>query len=178
MDTEGTPIQELAALEMKSQTREIVSVFHGYAKTELTDSFARNFVHGLNPLFLKQEGLDSESDLIAAFKDWLSTKSYSKLLSNGPDKECKALSIKVENFPLLPWRERKNEMSHQLALRFKKLQVAILGRQCLSTSHSSFICAPSCKNDETYEAKNEHGHHCALYDSYELYLHYAFYQTC
>lgn len=177
MDTEGTPIQELAALEVNTQTQEIVNVFLGYAMTDKNDDFSRNHVHGLDLSFLEREGFHSEDDLINAYKDWLAPKLYSKIISNGPDKESKALKVPIVNYPLLPWKDRGNEMSHQLALRFKKLGVSIIGRQCLPSTHASFICAPYCKNEKSFETKAKHEYHCALYDTYELYLHYMFYEA-
>lgn len=178
LDTEGTPIQELAAVEANTQTREIVDVFLGHAMTNESDQFARDHIHGLNLSYLEREGFDSENELLLAFKDWLAPKSFSKILSNGVEKEQKALNIKIDNFPLLPWSERGNEPSHQLALKFKKSGMSIMGQQCSSATHSSYISALFCKNQKSYEIKSKHKYHCALYDAYELYLHYMFYEPC
>lgn len=177
MDTEGAPIQELAALAVNTETREIVDAFLGYAMTEESDLYSRNHIHGLDLTFLKREGFHSEDDLIMAFKDWLAPKLYIKIISNGSHKESKALNLAVENFPLLPWNERGKEISHQLALRFKKLSMSIMGRKCSPAAHSSYVCTLHCKNPTAFETKSEHKYHCAFYDSYELYLHYMFYES-
>ena len=45
---EGSPIQELAALEIDRNTNEIVDVFHAYAYTEDEDKLTRKYIHGLD----------------------------------------------------------------------------------------------------------------------------------
>ena len=45
---EGSPIQELAALEVNRNTNAIMDVFLGHAYTDEPDNFSRRHIHGLN----------------------------------------------------------------------------------------------------------------------------------
>ena len=60
MDTEGSPIQELAAIEVNRRTYAIMDVFHGFALTDEPDAFARDHIHGLNKDYIKTQALPSE----------------------------------------------------------------------------------------------------------------------
>ena len=68
---EGSPAQEVAALEINRWTNEIVDVFHAFAFTEEDDSFARKHIHGLNKSYLKAKGFPNEASLLAILKIWL-----------------------------------------------------------------------------------------------------------
>ena len=167
---EGTPIQEIAAIEVKKDNYEIVDVFHAYAFTEEEDEFARLHIHGLNKHFLKVFGYSSETALLNAFKLWLSKKVTREIYCNDAAKERKILQLNVMNFNLLPWAERYYSASHQVANRHKNYMIPILGKSCCEVAHSSFICAPYSPNPFTRTAKARHGFHCALYDVMELYF--------
>ena len=138
LDTEGTPAQELAAVEVDCATHAIVDVFHGYAYTEAEDAFARKHVHGLSQAYMKEFGFPSEASLIDAFKCWLDSKPYNHIFCNGADRERRGLALDIKEFTLLPWADRKNCASHQLAIRYKELTIPICGRRCTQRAHSCF----------------------------------------
>lgn len=167
---EGTPTQELAAIEVNRSTNEIVDVFHGLAFTEVDDSFAQKHIHGLNKAYLKKHGFPSESSLVAVFKIWMHYKPNAPIYCNGPEKERQTLGLPIGDFKLLPWAERRHCASHQIAIRYKELSIPVLGRNCSSAAHSDFQNAPSSPNAFSSIAKARHGHHCALYDVVELYF--------
>ena len=170
MDCEGSPVQEIAAIEVNRTTNAIVDVFLRHAYTERPDTFARNHIHGLNITFLKRYGLSSEDELIETFKMWLYSKPYVGVFANDSRKESELLDMKVSNYQLAPWAERKDRASHQMALSFKEHSIPIINRRCSHEAHSSFIEAPSSPNYSSAMAKARHGYHCALYDCVELYF--------
>ena len=167
---EGSPIQELAALEVNRNTNAIMDVFLGHAYTDEPDNFSRMHIHGLNKDYLKEFGFPSENSLLAVFKIWLSRKFYVAIFANDSRKESQVLGLKVNDFNLAPWADRRHHASHQLALRYKELSIPILNRFCPPIAHSSFVSAPSSPNAFSSIAKARHGYHCALYDCKELYF--------
>ena len=178
MDGEGTPIQELAAIEVNCKTDSILDVFHAFAYTESDDSFARKHIHGLNLDYLKEKGFPSETELLAEFHKWLANKPDVKILANGAHKEKEALGLPVQEFSLLPWAQRVKCSSHKYALELKDNNRSILCKhrpeiKCCDLAHSSFVSAAYSKNALTMLAKVNHGYHCALYDVIELYFMYA-----
>lgn len=172
LDTEGTPIQELAALEVDTNYV-IRDVFHAFANTDEDDSFARDHIHGLNKTMLEEKGYPNEALLIEAFNSWLHRKGIPEvnIFANNCNKERKVLKLKnVYNFELLPWAERRYVCSHEIALRFKELCIPVNGHKCGASAHNSFRSARSSSpNPLSTIAKARHGHHCALYDALELY---------
>ena len=170
MDTEGTPIQEVAAIEVNCSTHAIVDAFHGYAYTDEADTFARKHIHGLNKTYLKDFGFPSETDLLHMFKIWIATKPNAIIFCNGAEKERQALNLAIKEFKLLPWAERRYCASHQIAIRYKELTIPVCGQRCVKSAHSSFQTALSSSNASSSIAKARHGYHCALYDVMELYF--------
>ena len=167
---EGTPIQEVAALEVNRNTNAIVDVFLGYAYTDFPDDFARKHVHGLDKDYLKQFGYPSEDALLAVLKLWLHNKPYVGIFANDSRKESQALGVTIFDFKLAPWADRRKHASHQLALRYKELSIPVLERFCPLSAHSCFVTAPRSPNASSSIAKARHGYHCALYDCVELYF--------
>lgn len=170
---EGDSIQELSAIEMNALTREIVDVYHAYAKPEDGDVYARRHIHGLSVLYLKTHGFLSEKDLIADFKKWLRGKDVLVMYANDPTKEKSALNLIIRDMNLPVWKERASMFVHQTALAFKKNSVPVLNKTCPKQAHGAFVGFPICKNSATELAKRNHGYHCSLYDAFELYLHYV-----
>ena len=117
---EGTPLQEMAAVEVNIYTHEIVDVFHGYANTEQADTFARQHIHGLNKAYVKEHGFSSEERLVAVFKNWIAQKPIIAYYANAPLKEIKTLGLNILDLKLAPWAERKNRASHQLAIGYNQ----------------------------------------------------------
>ena len=170
MDTEGTPVQELAAIKVNRNTHEIANVFLGYAYTDEDDEFARQHVHGLNRSYTKEYGYPSHIGLIQGFKDWLAYIPNALIFCNGAEREKRTLDLDIREFKLLPWAERKDCASHKVALAYKELTIPIRGRRCDQKAHSCFRSAPSSPNASASIAKARHGYHCALYDVMELYF--------
>ncbi len=178
VDTEGSPFQELSAIEMDNETRGILDTYHNFARVSdpSVDCYSRQRIHGLQPSFLTEYGFPSESLLIDDFKRWLGTKSICKIYANEAARESAALKpYDVHNLKLPNWIERVKESYHQVAHRFKDLNIPIHSNtSCFEKAHTFFIPFKSyqCRN-ETQIVKAEHGHHCSLYDAYELYLFYV-----
>ena len=143
---EGTPIQEVAALEVNRSSNAIMDVFLAYAHTEMPDTFARNHIHGLSKNYLQQFGFPSEDALLSVLKMWLQNKPYVAVFANDSRKESQALGIKISDFKLAPWAERSSCASHKIALRYKQLSIPVLNRFCSSSVHASFVNAPSSPN--------------------------------
>ena len=170
LDMEGSPVQEIAAIQVKKDNYEVMDVFHGYAFTEEEDEFSRLHIHGLNKDYLKVFGHSSEASLVNVFKHWLLRTQTKEIYCNDASKERRILQIDILNFNLLPWAERMSCASHQIANRYKDYMIPVLGKFCCKVAHSSFICAPYSPNPFTRLAKVRHGFHCALYDVMELYF--------
>ena len=170
LDIEGDPVEEFAAIEVNRQTREIIDVFHGYAITNTKDDFSRRHIHGLNPTCVKaQVPFPSEATLIAVFNIWIARKPCVEFYANDSLRESLVLKLDIKDFRLKPWAERKDRQSHIIARKCKERATPVLGRSCPPEVHSSFTNAPHSRNSATFEAKAEHGYHCALYDVLELY---------
>jgi hypothetical protein len=174
LDAEGTPLQELAAIEVDRKSNAIIDVFHDFADTasddDDDDNYARRHVHGLNREHLKKAGFPSEGCLISEFKLWLAPKGNIQIFANGVDRERKLLGLKILELKLSPWSERRHDTSHIMARRYKELSIPILKESCSQHAHSSFVSAIISSNYETNIAKARHGYHCALYDVLELYF--------
>ena len=149
-----------------------MDAFHGFAHAEKCDKFARKHVHGLSRHYISMYGRSSEADLIEVFKRWLRLKHCVAIYANNADKERKLLNIEIKDLNLAPWADRKNCASHQIANRFKKLAIPIVGYRCPPIAHSYFVSPPISSNPATNIAKSEHGYHCALYDCLELYYEF------
>ena len=165
-------MQELAVIQVCSRTYEIVDVFLEYGFPAQEDVFARNHVHGLSREYLKFRCVGGEEKLIACFQLWLQTKGDSiKLFASAPFKESQALNVVICDAGLPGWLVRKDLPSHRLAISYKNKCIPILTVRCVA--HSSFVSSTTHKNPVIAKAKHVHGHHCALYDAYELYLFFV-----
>ena len=173
IDFEGRPLQEVGAIEVDDQSKEIVDVYHKFADCKAkVDHYCRLFVHGLNPWFLSVNGFCNEKLLIADFKQWLSTKTYRLVYSNDASFEGKVLyPLHIEELTLPPWLQRVNEDYHQEAFRRKQYRIPVHNVTCDENAHT-YYRRPYYWKNETAFVKANHGHHCALYDCYELYLYY------
>ena len=70
IDSEGIPIQDLAAIEIDVESKRIDDVFHAFANCEeKDDSFSRLHVHGLCTSYLKRHDFVNELTLRQAFMD-------------------------------------------------------------------------------------------------------------
>ena len=173
VDSEGIPTQELSAIEMDYNTREIVDVYHAYAYTDELDWYARNHVHGLSLDYLKKYGHPCTEALHVDFKNWLRPKNVIMIYANDPNKESRDLNLNICDIGLDKWLTRSTKPYHSVALCFKRLNIPILGTCCSAVAHSMYRgLANKRLNNCTDSAKEHHGYHCSLYDCYELYLCY------
>jgi len=171
IDSEGEPTQELSALEMDLKSGEIVDVFHSYAYTNKNDWFARKHIHGLDPLFLKQNGYENSAELFTAFQCWMKRKCHIvAMYGNAPNKEKKELNLDITDIGLDNWATRHTKLYHQIAVSYKKKSLAIHTQRCTAKAHSRFQSAIVRHNNVGDAVREQHGYHCSLYDCYELYL--------
>ena len=170
---EGESIQELSAIEMNALTREIMDVYHAYAKCDFGDTYARRHIHGLSVSHLNANGFPNEKTLIDNFKKWLRGKDILVMYANDPSKEKTILNLPIKDINLPIWKERVAMFTHQTARAFKKNSVPVLNKSCPKEAHSAYLGFPLRRNTDTELAKSSYGYHCSLYDSFELYLHYV-----
>lgn len=172
MDSEGTPMQELSALEMNFQTREIVDVFHAHAYSPEPDTYARRHIHGLSLDFLRTYGFRKPYQMVDAFKAWLRKKPYLFIYGNDPAREVSELHLVVCDIGLDNWAVRAQKAYHEIAYHFKKHNIPICSMRCTEAAHSNFEYICVRPNNPSDIAKERHGYHCSLYDCYEMYLCY------
>ena len=173
VDSEGSPFQELSALEMDFSTREIVDVFHGHAHTTESDWFARKHIHGLNTAYLSLKGYENSKCLIDAFKDWLRPKKHCVCYGNDPKKEVEELNLYVVDIGLDQWIYRINKPYQQVAFYYKKHNIPILSKRCCAEAHSSYQKGYVRPFNRSDAAKERYGYHCSLYDCLAMYLCYV-----
>ena len=177
LDSEGEPTQELSAIAMSVADHHILDIYHGYAQPNCPDDWARYHVHGLDVTFLKSHGFANEAALVENFKKWLRGRDIICMYANNPDKERKILDIQsICDISYPNWVDRLPLLSHQTALQFKRLSIPITGINCFvscpQTAHKAFKFFPTPRLTPTALAKKDFGYHCALYDTYALYLHF------
>lgn len=171
IDTEGVPFQEVSAIAICAESYEILDVFHEHVQiNDDIDAWARDHVHGLNEERLRRNGWRFENSLVTTFKLWLQNKNFVLLYGNNPRTERHRLSLNICDLLLPPWVERCQKSYHLVAQKFKKFNIPIHGISCNPLAHSSYQRPAPCTNEAVYLAKWQHGHHCSLYDCYELYL--------
>ena len=173
VDLEGEPAQELSAIAMNAESRQVIDTYHAYAYTHKPDEWSRCHVHGLNPNFLKENGFSDESALVKDFKCWLRGKDILVTYANNPIKEIKLLNLPIKDMALPQWSERAAHFGYQTALAFKKKHVPVFNKICPQGAHSNFSSYPVYRNTYTEHVKKDFGHHCSLYDAFSLYLFYV-----
>ena len=98
-----------------------------------------------------------------------------RIFANNPGKERKVFpQYSISDILLPPWEERVNKHYHEVPNQFKWMNIPIANVRCNAYIHNSYQCDPSTKMSSE---KHQHGHHCSLYDSYELYLFYLLHIT-
>lgn len=160
---------------MDNTSYQIVSVYHKHANCDSNvDQWSRKFVHGLNPLYLRENGFSNESELLSHFLNWLKSFDIVCMYANNPAKERSFLrNYEIRDCFLPQWAKRINMPYHVVSDRFKELNVPILNVHCNGYIHSSYKAPPPAHAaTENQVAKALHGVHCSLYDSFELYLYH------
>ena len=178
MDCEGEPVQELSAIAMDNETHRIVSVYHKHADCDPSlDFWARQNIHGLNVKYLSQCGFPNETVLIADFEKWLQSLNIKCMFANNPAKERHMLP-KYEVFDILlpPWEKRIDMSYHEVANRFKELNLPVSSAQCSTYIHNQY-CRSRFFTTNSQVLKSLHGYHCSLFDCYEMYLFYLLQPT-
>ena len=176
MDSEGEPLQELSAIQVDFDTFEILDVYHAHASCERgTDFWSRKYLHGLNPTYIKENGFSCESVMISDFHNWLSKKNYFRIYGNDVRRECNKFSLNLTDLKLPVWIERVKQSYHSVSNRYKELNIPILHTSCSKRAHTCYVEPDqSWFKTKTQNVQADHGHHCSLYDAYELYLLYVF----
>ena len=164
-------ILELSAIAMHRETLQIVDVFHAYASGK-DYWWPTAHVHGLNPKYLQRYGFSSQEELLTTFKLWLNQKTYTNIYANDSTKESEVLKLKVEDFRLPPWVVRRKLPEHNLKIWYKQNNLPIFKVKCCPQAHSFYEGIKVRPDSERDEALIEHGHHCSLYDAYEVMLHF------
>ena len=165
-------VLELSAIALHCETRQIVDVFHAYAQPKgRQDWWPRTHVHGLNDNFLRMHGYPCDTDLVEAFKSWLSFKTVINMFANDPTYERKVLNLdNIQNLSLPIWIEREGQAFHELKIWYKQNNLPIFNVSCCPEAHRDYI--PRMPESESQKARERHGYHCALYDAFELMLYY------
>ena len=173
VDIEGDPAQELSAIAMNADTREITDVYHANAYTDQPDDWSRSHVHGLDKTFLKENGFPDQVTLVSDFKRWLRNKDILVTYANNPGKEIQTLNLLVKDIGMPQWAERVYLTSYRTALAFKRKSVPVRNTICKSGAHGKFRYYPNYRYTFAEHIKRDFGHHCSLYDAFSLYLYYV-----
>ena len=172
VDIEGKPLRELGAIYC-SDSFDITDTFLAYSDChhQRSDWYGQRYIHGLPPRLpmTLPNVYPNEAAVVAAFKEWLSTKPDNiTLYANNPDLERQTLDLPVQDLPLLPWAERFLHPSHYFALICKERAIAMYGNSCAAhTNYRGWIPRRSPPSPSDI-ARSLSGAHCALYDAYEL----------
>ena len=170
IDFEGDPVIEAAAIVVGTRLN-IIDVFHGFAASRQSrGSFPTRHVHGLSQEYLLANGFRWSEELLQELNEWLRRWPSARLVANDPSLESAILSRRVDDAGLPPWRIRDKLQAHDMALAAKRMCLKIGGVSCSHEAHNYYIGWPQNKTDSD-RAKKKWGHHCALYDCYELYLY-------
>ena len=169
IDIEGAPVVEIGAIAFTKG--EIVGAFHLFPKQSSSDLsidwYARMYIHGV------PEDLNIVSiPWLAAFKRWREKFSSFILIANAPVQEEKFFGEAVMDVRLKNWVDRAAEISHLISRFFKSRELNICGVCCCLLNHGLYK-GHKVKHNKPSEAdlvKIAHGHHCALYDAFEVCL--------
>ena len=141
---EGDPIQELSALCVRTDTLQIVSVFHEYANCLTSDdNYARHNIHGLDTEFLSVNGFPSLCELTSNFCQWIDLLPAHHdyvFYGNNPSKLMQSIPFLIIcKFELPQWKDRIHLQSHKMAVDAKKVCATILDKKCPSEAHDEYL---------------------------------------
>lgn len=166
----------MAAIAVNSDTLQIISVFHEFAKKQCEDRWSRLHVHGLNPNWLQEHAkYNNETELLQAFRHWLRGRNVLATFANGPEKERLIFppNMFVHDLGFPMWCQRETRASHRMSFIFKRSFIPIFNKRCCSEAHSSFMNVPVNNGSSSELARLRWGVHCALYDCWEAYLFFV-----
>ena len=177
MDSEGIPTQEFCAIIADADNLNVLDIYHKFAFAS-GDIWSRRNVHGLNTNFLRNFGFSNASILVNDFRKYISCYKVVKVFENCPNSVSYDFFHYIEDIRLPNWTTRVNERYHIVSNRLKKSNSYIFDlANCNSHIHSSYkpyLNFNRCRK-LSERVKLEHGFHCALYDTFELYLFYKDY---
>lgn len=181
VDSEGCPCQELAAICVDLVSGSIKDVYLKWAKPPSKDDdwYSRKHIHGLSLNFLENYGLENEEALVADFNSWRQKFIIDEMFAHAPDKENILLNCRITDVAIPPWAKRRTEWYHRHALCMKIFNLSIKGTCCSRMRiHSAYEgWKPSRNRGRTRDdnpgdmARQEYGHHCALYDCVSILLY-------
>lgn len=168
VDSEGEPVQELAAICVDIMNHRIKDVYLKWAKIPAAfidvDWFSRRHIHGLNRVFLRQHGFENEEALVADFQTWRQQFTINEIFAHAPAKEEILLSCSITDVKLPPWADRYKSHHHRLALSMKTLNLPVKDTICKRfETHDEYEGWKEIRTKGDL-ARQEYSHHCALYD--------------
>lgn len=178
VDTQGEPVQELAAICIDVVSLCIKDVYLQWAKPFLSQSpdgdwFARKHIHGLNRKFLQQHGFENEEALVADFNAWRGKYAINEIIGHAPAKEEILLNLPITDVKLAPWIKRYNKLHHCVALCLKTLDMHIKDIQCsrfkVHNEYEGWIMPVARTGDDL--ARQEFGAQCSLYNCVSILLY-------
>ena len=173
MDSEGIPAQELCAIAVDINNLSILDIYHKYAFAR-GDTWSRRNIHGLNSSFIYDFGFSNAQILQKDFDKWKKRFNIIKVFENCPNSISNHFCNDIHDLRLPIWSMRYNKPYHIIANRLKESGSPICDTNCSPHIHSSYkpyLNFRSCRKP-VERLKLQHGFHCALYDTYELYLFY------
>lgn len=175
VDSEGEPAQELAAICVDLVSLTIKDVYLNYAKppsvTPDVDWFSRRHIHGLSREFLQRCAFENEDALLADFHSWRKKYIINEIFAHAPGKEEVLLNLAITDVKLPPWIERCKSLHHRVALCMKTLDMYVKDTACTRyDAHSDYEGWHQHRTRGDL-ARQEYGHHCALYDTVSILLY-------
>lgn len=184
MDSEGEPVQEMSAICIKTETLQIISAFHRYARCPQPDGdiYSRLYIHGLNVDYLNRHGLPSSCELVTEFCRWIDKlprweKYY--FFANNPTMERKLIPyLTIDDICLTQWTKRIHTKAHKMAKAAKDNSAFVLDCYCPADAHNMYKNTsssrrPECSLTPSQLAKLSSGYHCSLYEVLECYFTYC-----
>ena len=175
IDSEGEPCQEFTALYADMESKSVIDIFHCHVAYP-TDSYdcdwwARRYIHGLKTTYLRKNGVKNVEELVENFTVWLSTRPHDGIYAHAPRKEIDLLRMPVSHVALLPWKERRNDPSHELAVDMKLTKKDVCGVHC-NAHNVNTRWRPKNAHSLTMSdiAKINFSFHCSLYDAAEIFF--------
>ena len=175
LDSEGEPAHELAAICVDLVSLSVKDVYLQWAKppfsTSDVDWFSRRHIHGLSRNFLQRHALENEEALIADFHSWRQKYTINEIFAHAPGKEEVLLDLTITDVMLPTWIERCKSLHHRSALCMKTLDMHVKDTACTRfDTHNEYKgWTKNCTEGDL--ARQEFGHHCALYDSVSILLY-------
>ena len=176
IDVEGQDPDIVEITILVYNNYQIIDIFHDYAipTNEITHNLTASFCHCIPYSSLIKVTKNSPSHLLEKARVFASQYIPATVISN--DKVCNSdifhiinkwnLNLTYQIHYLGDWIYRIHQPSHQLSRFAKFFHTPI----CTTTCHLHTLSLFHQKPTATNIAKESHGAHCSLYDSYELFL--------